>query len=54
MTTTDDTIRAIELADHHAHTTSASRGRWMLPLLQGFTSAAVVLARRVDRANRDW
>jgi len=54
MTTIDDTIRAIELADHHAHTTSTPRGRWMLPLLQASTSAAVVLARRVDRANRGW
>ena len=36
MTTINETIRAIELADHHAHTTSAPRGRWMLPLLQGF------------------
>ena len=54
MTTIDDTIRASELADHHAHHAHANRSRWLLPVLQACTSAAVVLARRVDRANRDW
>jgi hypothetical protein len=44
-------ISALESADAGAHTTRAPRGRWLLPLLQLLTSAAVLVARKIDRAN---
>ena len=52
MITADHLINTLERADHQAHTTRAPRGRWLLPVLQLLTSAAVLLARRVERANR--
>ena len=52
MTTTDTLITTLELADAQAHHTRAHRGRWLLPVLQSCTAAAVLLARRVERANR--
>ena len=52
MITADNLIRAIEAADHRAHVVRLHRGRYLLPLLQLLTGAAVLLARRVDRANR--
>jgi hypothetical protein len=44
-------IRSLEAADCGAHTTRATRGRHWLPILQLLTGAAVVLARRLERAN---
>lgn len=51
MNTIDDTIRTLELADHQAHFAGVHSGRWLLPVLQACTAAAVLVARRVDRAN---
>jgi len=48
----DHLIGVLEAADAGAHTSSATRGRWMLPPLQVLTSVAVLLARRIERANR--
>jgi hypothetical protein len=46
-----DLIRSLEASDAAAHTTAAPRGRWLLPLLQLLTGAAVLVARRVERSN---
>jgi hypothetical protein len=48
----DDLIGSLEASDAAAHTTRAPRGRHLLPVLQLLTGAAVLLARRVERANR--
>ena len=50
--TADDLALALEAADCIAHTTRAPRGRWLLPVLQLLTGAAVVLGRRVEVVNR--
>jgi len=47
-------ITALEASDHYSHTTQAPRGRWLLPLLTLLTSGAVLVARRIDRANQQW
>jgi hypothetical protein len=52
MTTADHLIRTLELADHQAHVARVARRRYLLPILHLLTGAAVLLARRVDRANR--
>ena len=44
-------ITALEQADHYSHTTQATRGRWLLPLLQLCTAAAVLVGRQIERAN---
>lgn len=50
--TSDDLANALEAADCLAHTTRAPRGRHWLPVVRALTGAAVVVARRVERANR--
>jgi hypothetical protein len=47
-----DLINTLELADHQAHVARVHCGRHLLPLVQLMTGAAVLLARRVERANR--
>lgn len=49
--TADDLIGSLEASDAAAHTTRAPRGRWLLPVLQLLTGAAVLVARRVEQAN---
>jgi hypothetical protein len=48
----DQLIRVIEAADAGANTTRAHRGRWLLPVLQTLTAAAVLVGRQIERANR--
>lgn len=48
----DNLIQVLEASDCASHTTTARRGRWMLPPLQLLTSVAVLLARRIERVNR--
>jgi len=50
--TADDLIGSLETSDAAAHTTRAPRGRHWLPVLQLLTGAAVLVTRRVERANR--
>ena len=45
-------ITALEQADHYSHTTRAHRGRWLLPVLQLCTGAAVLVGRQIERVNR--
>jgi hypothetical protein len=52
MTTADTLINTLERADHQAHVARVGRRRYLLPLVQACTSVAVLLARRVERANR--
>jgi len=49
MSTTDTLIRTLEAADHQAHHARADRGRWLLPVLRSCTSAAVLVARKLER-----
>jgi hypothetical protein len=49
--TAGELTRLLEAADCAANTTIAGRGRWLLPLLQLLTGAAVWLANQVDLAN---
>jgi hypothetical protein len=48
----DQLISVIEAADAGAHTTRASRARWLLPLLQVCTGAAATIGRQIERVNR--
>jgi hypothetical protein len=50
--TSDTLITALEQADHDSHTTAATRARWLLPLLQVCTGAAVTIGRQIERVNR--
>jgi hypothetical protein len=50
--TADHLIQVIEAAQTGAHTTRADRGRYWLPLLQLLTTAATLVARQLERANR--
>lgn len=50
--TADALITALEATDCAANTTQATRGRWLLPVLQTLTAAAVVIGRRIERVNR--
>ena len=52
MATADTLINTAEALDHQAHTTRAPRGRWLLPVLQLLTAAAVVVGRQLERVNR--
>jgi hypothetical protein len=47
----DQLISVIEAADAGAHTTRASRARWLLLPLQLCTGAAVLVGRQIERAN---
>jgi hypothetical protein len=47
----DQLIRSLEASDAAACTTRAPHGRHWLPLLQLLTGAAVLVGRRVERAN---
>jgi hypothetical protein len=49
---TRSTVCTAEQLDHLAHTSNASAGRWLLPLLRAATAASVILARRIDAAER--
>ena len=49
---THSTVCSAEQLDHLAHTSNASAGRWLLPILQLCTSAAVIVARKIDAAER--
>ena len=50
--TADRLANVLEAADHQAHVARAPRGRFLLPVLQLLTGAAVVVARRVEVLNR--
>jgi hypothetical protein len=50
--TADALISALEATDCAAHTTRAHNARWLLPLLQLCTGAAVLVGRRMEQANR--
>ena len=50
--TADSLITALESTDCAANTTQATRGRWLLPVLQLCTGAAVTIGRVIERANR--
>jgi hypothetical protein len=50
--TADHLIQVIEAAETGGQTTRAHRARHWLPLLQLLLSAAAMVARKVDRANR--
>jgi hypothetical protein len=50
--TADNLITALEATDCAANTTQASQGRWLLPVLQLCTGAAVLVGRQIERANR--
>lgn len=52
MANSDHLINTLERADHQAHVARVHRGRHLLPVLQLLTGAAVLLTRRVERANR--
>lgn len=50
--TADSLITVLEATDCAANTTQATKGRWLLPVLQTLTAAAVVIGRQIERANR--
>lgn len=50
--TSDALITALEQADHYSHTTRAQQGRWLLPVLQLCTGAAVLVGRQIERAGK--
>ena len=50
--TADSLITALEATDCAAHTTQATRGRWLLPVLTALTGAAVLVGRQIERVNR--
>lgn len=50
--TADNLITALEATDCAANTTQATRNRWLLPVLQALTGAAVLVGRQIERVNR--
>ena len=44
-------VRSLEGAEHLAHLTTAPRRRWLLPVLQLFLGAALLVARQIERVN---
>jgi hypothetical protein len=48
----DALITDLEATDCAANTTRAHNARWLLPLLQLCTGAAVLVGRRMEQANR--
>ena len=50
--TASGVVCSLEGAEHLAHLTTAPRRRWMLPLLQLFLGAALLVAREIEEANQ--
>jgi hypothetical protein len=50
--TASGVVCSLEGAEHLAHLTTAPRGRWMLPVLQLFLGAALLVAREIEEANQ--